>query len=154
MGALISFLGGSAFRMIWGEVSSYFTKKQDHKQEVERMQLQAQFDAATHARNLESIKVQADLGVKTIQVQADAEAAKIDVAAWAQAVADVGKTTGIKFLDIWNGSVRPLLATLSIAVIVFEIAKNGFTLNDWDRELVGAILGIYVADRSLGKRGK
>jgi hypothetical protein len=145
MGALISFLGGSAFRMIWGEVSSYFTKKQDHKQEVERMQLQAQFDAATHARNLESIKVQADLGVKTIQVQADAEAAK---------VADVGKTTGIKFLDIWNGSVRPLLATLSIAVIVFEIAKNGFTLNDWDRELVGAILGIYVADRSLGKRGK
>jgi len=32
--------------------------------------------------------------------------------------------------------------------------KNGFILSEWDKELVSAILGIYVADRSLGKRGK
>jgi hypothetical protein len=152
--AIISFLGGSAFRMIWGEISSYFTAKQDHKFEVERMQLQGQLDAATHARNLEAIKLQADLGVKTIQVQAEADADKIGVAAWAQAVADVGKTTGIRFLDIWNGSVRPFLATVAIAVVLFEVVKNGFALSDWDRELVGAILGVYVADRSLAKRGK
>ena len=37
---------------------------------------------------------------------------------------------------------------------IFEIAKNGFDLSDWDRELVGAILGMYVADRTLAKRGK
>jgi len=152
--AIISFLGGSAFRMIWGEVSSYFTAKQEHKFEVERMQLQGQLDAATHARNLEAIKLQADLGVKTIQVQAEAEASKIDVSAWAQAVTDVGKTTGVRFLDIWNGSVRPLLATVSFAVVVFEVAKRGFNLSDWDRELVGAILGVFVADRSLSKRDK
>jgi hypothetical protein len=152
--ALISFLGGSAFRMIWGEVSSYFTAKQNHKQEVERMKLQGDLDAAAHARNLEAIKLQADMGVKTIQVQADAEAGKIDMQAFAQAVADVGKQTGIKFLDIWNGSVRPLLATISITIVVFEVAKNGFALSEWDRELVGAILGIYVADRTLAKRGK
>jgi hypothetical protein len=152
--AIVSFLGGSAFRMVWGEISSYFTARQQHAQEVERMKLQGELDAAAHARNLEAIKVQADLGVKTIQVQAEADAGRIDVSAWAQAVADVGKKTGIQFLDIWNGSVRPLLATISIAVVVFEVVKHGFELSDWDRELVGAILGMYVADRTLAKRGK
>jgi hypothetical protein len=38
--------------------------------------------------------------------------------------------------------------------VVFEIMRNGFVLSDWDKELVGAILGIYVADRSLSRRGK
>lgn len=154
MGALISFLGGSAFRMVWGELSAYFTRKQENALEIERMKVQGDMEAAQHARNLESIRVQSELGVKTIQVQAEADLARLDVGAWAQAVADVGKSTGIKFLDIWNGSVRPLLATIAIAVVMFEIIKNGFVLSEWDRELVGAILGIYVADRSLGKRGK
>lgn len=154
MSALISFLGGSAFRMIWGEVSSYFTRKQEHALEMERMKVQGDLEAAQHARNLESIRVQADLGVKTIQVQAEADLARTDAAAWADAVSAVGRSTGIKFLDIWNGSVRPLLATIAIAVVLFEIIKNGFVLSEWDRELVSAILGIYVADRTLGKRGK
>jgi len=154
MSALISFLGGSAFRMIWGEVSSYLTRKQEHSLEMERMKVQGDLEAAQHARNLESIRVQADLGVKTIQVQAEADLARTDAAAWADAVTAVGRSTGIKFLDIWNGSVRPLLATISIAVVLFEVMKNGFILSEWDKELVSAILGIYVADRSLGKRGK
>jgi len=140
--------------MIWGEVSSYFTRKQEHALEMERMKVQGDLVAAQHARNLESIRVQADLGVKTIQVQAEADLARTDAAAWADAVTAVGRSTGIKFLDIWNGSVRPLLATISIAVVLFEVMKNGFILSEWDKELVSAILGIYVADRSLGKRGK
>ena len=87
-------------------------------------------------------------------MQAEADLARTDAEAWAGAVTAVGRSTGIKFLDIWNGSVRPLLATISIAVVLFEVMKNGFILSEWDKELVSAILGIYVADRSLGKRGK
>lgn len=152
--ALLSFLGGNAFRLIFGEVVAFINKKQDHALEVERMRLQNDLDAAQHARNLEALRVQNDLGVKVIQVQRDADLDRIDAGAWAQAVADVGKQTGIKFLDIWNGSIRPALATMAMCVVLFEVVKNGFTLSDWDRELVGAILGIYVADRSLARRGK
>lgn len=154
LSALISFLGGSAFRMIWGEVASYFTRKQEHAQEVERMRLQADLEAAQHARNLEAIRVQADLGVKTIRVQAEADTSRIEASAWAQAVADVGKKTGIPFIDIWNGAVRPALATLAAVAVLGQIIHNGFALTEWDKELVAAILGIYVADRSLHKRGK
>lgn len=151
---LLSFLGGSAFRLIWGEISSYFTRKQEHAQELDRMKLQSALEKERHDRDLERIKLQADLGVKEVKVVGDIAIQKSEVEAWLQAVRDVGKQTGIKILDIWNGSIRPLLATLAIAVVVAEIIRNGFVLSDWDRELVGAILGIYVADRTLAKRGK
>ncbi len=140
--------------MIWGELSAYFTRQQEHSQEVERMRLQGELDAAQHARNLESIKVQANLGVKEIRVKAESMLDQIDAETWGRAVDSVGKITGIAFIDIWNQSVRPLLATLSILVVVVEIAQHDWILSEWDKELVGAILGIYVADRSLAKRGK
>ena len=118
------------------------------------MRLQGELDAAQHARNLESIKVQADLGVKEIRVKAETMLDQIDAETWGRAVDSVGKITGIAFIDIWNQSVRPLLATLSILVVVAEIAQHGWILSEWDKELVGAILGLYVADRTLAKRGK
>lgn len=154
MSAILSFLGGNAFRLIFGEIVAYLNRKQEHALEVERMRLQGELDAAQHARNLEAIKVQADLGVKTIQVQRDADLDRIDASAWAQAVADVGRQTGIRFLDIWNGSIRPGLATMAVIMVVIEIAALSFALTPWHRELFGAILGIYVADRSLARRGK
>lgn len=154
MMTILSFLGGTAFRLIFGEIAAFFSKKQAHAQEIERMRLQDQIDAGQHARNMDSIKVQAELGIKTIQVQAEGAMNQIEADAWATAVADVGKKTGIKFLDIWNGSIRPALASLAMAMVVFEVVKNGFALSDWDRELIGGILGIYIADRHLSKRGK
>ena len=152
--ALVSFLGGSAFRMIWGELSSFFTRRQEHAQEIDRLRLQGELDAAQHARNQEAIKTQAALRIKVIEVQRYADIDRIEAGAWERAVDSVGRLTGIKFIDLWNQSIRPLLATLAIAVVVFEIIANGFVLSDWDRELVAAILGLYVADRSLQKRGK
>lgn len=152
--ALFSFLGGSVFRMIWGEVASFIQKKQDHQHELEMSRLQAELEDKRHDRDMARIKLQSDLGVKEIQIAGDVAMQKAEMDAWLQAVRDVGKQTGIKWLDAWNGSIRPLLASLAIAVVVFEIAKNGFSLSDWDRELVAAILGIYVADRALLKRGK
>ena len=151
---ILSFLGGNAFRLIFGEVMSYFQKKQEHALEMERMKLQGDLEAAQHERNLASLKLQADLGVKVIEAQRDADLDRADASAWSEAVAAVGRQTGIKFIDIWNGSVRPALATLAMAVVLFEIVQNGFVLSEWDRELVGAILGIYVADRTLSRRGK
>lgn len=152
--ALISFFGGSVFRMIWGEVSAFITAKQEHAQELDRMRLQGELDEAEHKRNLESLKVQSDMGIKTIEVQRDADLDRIDASAWDKTVDSVGKLTGIAFIDYWNQSVRPLLATLAILFVCFEIMDHGWALTDWDRELFGAILGIYVADRSLSHRGK
>ena len=152
--ALFSFLGGSVFRMVWGEISAYMTAKQEHQQELDRMKLQGELDAQVHTQQMEALKTQAELGIKTIEATAQAAVDETDEKAFADAVSAVGKTTGIYWLDVYNGVIRPTLATIAISMIVFNIVQKGFAIDDWDKELFGAILGIYVADRSLTNRGK
>ena len=151
---LLSFFGGSTFRMLWGEVSAWLTRQQDHAHELASMKLRAELEAARHTRDLERIKLQADLGVREVQVAGDIEIGKLEADAWLQAVRDVGQKTGIVFLDVWNGSIRPLLATIAIVVIVAEVAQSGFVLSEWHQSIVSGILGIYIADRTLTRRGK
>ena len=152
--ALFTFLGGTAFRMIWGEVSHYWTQKQDQQNEIERMKVQGELEAAAHTRNLEALRLQSELGIKTIEANVAAASDAADAAVFAQAVADGGKKTGIQWLDAWNGAIRPFLATCATAMVLFEFVQHGLVLTDWDRDLCAAILGMYVADRSLAHRGK
>ena len=151
--ALLSFLGGNVFRMIFGEVISYLNKKQDHAQEIDRMKLQAEFDAAQDERNLRAITVQAELGVKTIQVQAEAAIGEIEAQGWLEAVKATATKTGLLWVDAWNAVIRPAVATW--AVVMKTLHEFGaIAMSENTIALSGAALGIYLADRSLFKRGK
>lgn len=151
---LVSFLGGSVFRMLWGEISSYFNKKQDHEHEIERMRLQNDLDAAQHDRNMASLRLQNELGIKTIQVASEAKVAEIETDAWLEAVKGTTKTVGVWFIDAWNGVIRPLVATWAIIIISVDFANKGWVMDKNSWELCAAALGIYLADRTLFKRGK
>ncbi len=70
------------------------------------------------------------------------------------AVAQAFKPTGYSVVDIWNGIIRPCAATIALVLWVMKLVANKFVMDDWDRELGGAVLGFFFADRSLGKRGK
>ncbi|HEY0063159.1 MAG TPA: hypothetical protein VGC21_13640 [Telluria sp.] len=150
---LISFFGGSVFRMIWGELSSWMTARQEHKHEIDRMRLQGDLDAASHARNIESIRVQADLGVKTIAVQAEADIGRIEADGWLSAVKGTTSATGVWFVDLWNGVIRPAVATWAIGMITGHYL-TWWVLDENGWSVAGAALGIYLADRALFKRGK
>ena len=152
--ALISFLGGSVFRMIWGEFSSWMTKKQDHAYEMDRMNLEARFEKDRFDRDMQRLKAQTDAGIKTIAAQTEAKLQEVSGEAWLDTVQAVGRPTGIKFIDTWNGMIRPLLATFAIILLGVEVWQTGWMLSDWARQLCGAILGIYVADRTMSKMGK
>jgi hypothetical protein len=151
--ALFSFLGGSVFRMIWGEVSAWLTAKQDHSQEMERMRLQAELDAAQHERNLEAQRLQAELGVKVIEAQREADVSRIEADGWLSAVKATSVATGVRIIDAWNASIRPGVATWSIVMLTLgEFAV--ITISDNSLSVCSAALGIYLADRALLKRGK
>ncbi|WP_316150044.1 hypothetical protein [Cupriavidus sp. BIC8F] len=152
--AILSFLGGSAFRLIWEQISQMWTAHQEQKHEIERMRLQGDLDAAAHERNLASIKLQADLGVKTIAVQAEADLARLDATTFGQAVAESMKPSGIWLVDLWNGLVRPAAATIALLLWCVALNAQGFKMGDWDRELVGVILGFFFAVRVLSSRSK
>jgi S-formylglutathione hydrolase FrmB len=154
MSAILTFLGGGAFRAIWGEVASYVTKRQDAKLEIERMRLQGELDAAQATRNLEAIKVQAELGVKTINVQADADVARSEADAFREAMARAATPTGIKWVDAWNSAIRPSFATIALSLWALSLYYNDWKLTDWDLSMIGAIAGFYFADRALRKLKK
>lgn len=152
--SLLSFLGGSVFRMIWGEVSAFLTARQEHAHELQRLRLQMEADAAQHDRQQAAIRLQHELGVQTIRVQADADLSKLDAQAFGEAVSLTGKTTGFAFVDIWNGIIRPALATECMFLVTLHFYRHNWTLDEQGWALIGAALGIFVADRSLFKRNK
>lgn len=152
--ALLSFLGGNVFRMIFGEAISYFNKKQEHAQEVERMQLQGQLEAAQFDRNQAAIKLQADMGIKVVEAQATAHISQDEADGWLEAVKAVGQKVGIIWVDGWNAAIRPAAATW--AMVMMTLVETGAIskMTDDTAAICGAALGIYLADRSLMKRGK
>jgi len=145
--ALMTFLGGATVRLFLGHLFDFITKWQDQKNELARLTLQGQLDAAQHTRNLEAIKVQADLGVKVIEAQTEAHVTQAEADAFIEAVRATGQRTGIMWVDLWNGIVRPLLASMCIVLWVAKIVGAGFVLDEWDRELMGMALGVFVGGR-------
>ena len=152
--ALFSFLGGSVFRMIWGEVSAWYNKKQDHQFEIERMKMQNALDDRQHQRTQEALRLQNELGIKVIAAQGEADVATAEAEAFAKAMDNAFKPSSYAFVDIWNGIVRPSAATIALGLWVLKLYSQGWKMDDWDVALVGMVLGFFFADRSLSKRAK
>jgi hypothetical protein len=151
--ALLSFLGGGVGRMIFGEIVAYLNKKQDHQQELDRLQFQAELEKAQHARTLESMQLQATLGIKVIEAQAEAKISELETEGWLEAVKGTTKQVGIAWVDAWNAVIRPGVATWAIVMMTLT-EFDLITMNDSTEAICGAALGIYLAARDLAKRGK
>lgn len=151
---VMGFLGGTTFRMVWGEISSMLTARQEHKHELERMRLQGDLDAAAHERNLAAQRLQADLGIKVIQVQSEADLGKLEAEAFKAGVEGLSKLSGFNLIDAWKSAIQPALATMMMVMLAMHYHSKGWVLDDKGWELAGAILGLFVADRLLFRRGK
>lgn len=149
MSAFLSFLGGSAFRAIWAGVAGFIEKRQEHSQELQRMRLQSELESAQHDRQLAGIRIQSELGIKTIEIQSTAAQNIADAEGFAAAIKLAAMPTGIKFIDGWNGSIRPAYATVGLAIWIASLYVRGWVLTPWDLELSASIAGFYFADRSL-----
>lgn len=158
--AILSFLGGSAFRMIWGELSAWVNKKLEHQQELERMDASERYAAAQHARNLEAIRLQADMGIKVIEAQTQSALDQLDAQAFLEGVKATAVKTGIKWVDAWNQTIRPGVATWGIVMLSLEALGwlaalgGGASLSEGTQSVIYAALGLFLADRTLAKRGK
>jgi len=143
---------------MWGELAGFFKAKQEHKHELVLMKTQAELEDKRAANALAAQRQQAELGYKTINVQADADISREESAAWRAAVERMNQPTGIKWVDAWNGAMRPAFYTLALTIVLFLCWTAGW---DVDRlkaagmiDLAFTIIGFLFADRSLVKRGK
>jgi len=153
---LLSLVGGGIFRMI-PSVIELISKRQDHAHELAMLDRQMQ---------LESLKWQAKAAEITLQSEA-AEAAK-----WAEALpaAQVTVKSGVKWIDAINASVRPALTYwwclglysaykgVTVWVAIDESApleQIATTLmTEFDRSVIGSIIGFWFLDRALRKLSK
>jgi hypothetical protein len=117
------------------------------------MKLQSELDDKRHAREQEAIKTQAELNIQVVRVQGEQAIGEVEANAWLEAVKNTGKSIGVVWVDAWNAVIRPALATWATAMITAHYA-GWIKMDDNGWQLAGAILGIYVADRALFKRGK
>lgn len=154
MGAIISFLGGSAFRAVWGEVSTWLNQKQAHSQEMERMKLQNDLQIANSQQQLLAIQAQSAAGIQTIHAQTDAAMSAADADAFTAGLKAAATPSGVKWIDGWNGAVRPAYATVALLIWIGLLFKQGFVASVWDLELMGSVAGFFFADRSLRRAGK
>jgi hypothetical protein len=154
IGALSSFFGGTLFRVAWGEIANYFNKRQDHAFELERLKLQNALDSAQHARNLEALKLQADLGVRAIDAQRDADIGRIDANTYLAAVEATKVVTGVRWVDAWNASIRPAGATIGYIILICSIASAGWVVSAAVFELVCGMIGLFFGGRIMEKQGK
>jgi len=154
LSALFSFLGGSVFRMIWGEVASFVQKRQDHQHEQEMLKLQAELDDRRAERQEKTIQLQHQLGIEKITVQGDVEMAKEEYKAFTEAMRSANAKTGVTWVDAWNGCVRPSFATVCLVIWLLKVVNQGFKADEFDMSLLAVIVGFYFANRELAKRGK
>lgn len=147
LGGLLSFLGGSAFRMVWGAFSSWLEKRQEIQRELALMKAQSEFEGARWQRQQDGLRLQADLGVKLIDAKRDADVATSEAEGWSRAVVDHLKPVGIYAVDLWNGVIRPGAATIALAMWVLSLYDQGWKLGPWDREIIGVVLGFFFASR-------
>lgn len=151
LSALLSFLGGSAFRLIWEQIATMLERRQEHAQELQRMNFQAELEKARFERTHAAIRQEAELGVKLINVQSEADIGRLEMEGWASAVEQANKSSGVFLVDLWNGCVRPACATVAISLWVMALNSQSWIMSEWDKNLCGVILGFYFAARSLNK---
>ena len=154
LSGLLSFLGGSAFRMLWGEASAFFNKRQDHEHEMALLTLQATIDDRRAEREVKQMQLAHTMGLEVVEVKRDAEVAVLEAKAFSEAMKVLQAPTGVAWVDAWNGTVRPAWATVALLLWVGKLSVAGFHMDPWDVEMVSAVAGFFFADRSLGRRGK
>lgn len=148
MTALLSFLGSAVFRWLLEKVFQITERRQDHAQEVERMRVQAEVDAAQHLRNLEMLKIQSELKLDLVKEEHRGAHEAAEDEAFTESIRSA-RPIGVRWVDAWNGLIRPLVSTVCVALWVMTLIERDFAPNEFDLALIGAVIGWHFGTRSL-----
>jgi hypothetical protein len=145
---LLPFLGGTAFRWIFGELFSYLKARQEHKQELELRHLERDIAKDNAIERRLEIKAAAEAGVQIIQAQREATHENMLDKMLSSAVEGVDKLSGIPFVDGANKLVRPTVAYTALLMLVLEsFFPTHVVLKAATVELFMAFLGLFCGGR-------
>lgn len=148
MTAILSFLGSAVFRWLLEKVFNIIERKQDHAQEIDSIKLQAEVDAAMHLRNIEMLEIQSRLKLDLVKEETRGAFEAAEGAALIESIKSA-KPTGIRWLDGWNGAIRPFVSTVCVLLWVMSLVNREFALQEFDLALIGAVIGWHFGTRAL-----
>lgn len=143
-----SFLGGTAFRWLFGEIVGFLKAKQEHQHEQAMIRLN--MEVATHQAELRRLEIQAaaDAGVRTIEAQVEQHRSETLDDAWLEAVGSIDKPSGVKWIDGFNKFIRPELAQISIILVAANaIWPEHVILAGIVGDVVCGALGLFIGGR-------
>lgn len=152
---VLSLIGGGIFRL-FPSVLEFFKQKRDLKHELALLEKTLELEDARWKQKEKEIQVTADMQIE--QAWASALPAAMEI-----------KTTGVKFVDAFNASVRPILTYwwclglyTAYKIITVYVAYRQHTdlaivadllVTEFDRAVIGSIFGFWFLDRALRKKG-
>jgi hypothetical protein len=112
-------------------------------------------DSRNAAREIELLRVQAELQLEAAKANADSKLREVEAGMFAQEMASTreylgklwesqAKPTGIKWLDEFNGALRPTF--VSLCMILFAIGAVPFMVSMLQEHAAGTINAIQMAD--------
>jgi len=150
--AIASVLGGTFFRLALGSALDRLKDWQEYRFEIGRMRIQNALENSQSDRHVRMLEAQKKLGLQQVYVEREKEEIAIENEQFNNALADIKKPTGFKFLDVLNSAIRPVLAIICILVWLAYLEHRGWALGSWDLELIGTTLGLFIGSR-ISKTG-
>lgn len=154
MTALISFLGSASLRWLLGELLGIFKAREDRLAEVEMLRLQADLERERAERQRLAVQDAAAAGVKLVEAQREASAGDFADRMTLEALQQIGRPSGVAWVDALNASVRPVLAYVSLLLLAGSaIAPEHVVITGMVGEVACGALGLYVGGRVHLKGG-
>lgn len=154
MTALFSFLGSASLRWLLGELLGIIKAREDRRGEFEMIRLQADIDRERAERQRQAVADAAAAGVKLVEAQREASAGDFADRMTLEALQQIGRPSGVAWVDAWNGAIRPALASAAILLLVGSaIWPAHVVLTGALGEVVCGVLGLYVGGRVHLKGG-
>lgn len=155
---LLGIIFGGLFRLA-PEVVGIFKQKRENAHELEMTKLQLEIDTA-----------RAEKQIDMVHAQGEVAAVQAEMALLHQAIIEQGRPTGIPKIDALNASVRPVLTywwciglhTAHKVVVTVVALQEGVKLavladmlyTDFDRQVVGSMIGFWFVDRALRRMNR
>ena len=148
MTALFSFLGSAAARWLLGELLGLFKAREDRRAEVTMLELQHRLDRERAEWQRRAVADAAAQGVRLVEAQSAAAQSQAADAMTLEALQQIGRPSGVRWVDGWNAAIRPGLATVSIVVLVANaVWPAHVVVSGLLGEIVAGVLGLYVGGR-------
>ena len=135
-------------RWLVGELLGIFKAREDRKAEIDMLRLQADLERERAERQRLAVQDAAAAGVKLVEAQREASASDYADKMMLEAMEQIGRPSGVPWVDALNASVRPVMAYVALLLLAgHAIAPDHVVIAGMVGEVVGGVLGLFIGGR-------